>query len=78
MRGTVTDVALFDMTVALGIPNSLLMLRVDSWTNRPRWKQGVKSGLWQLWVIRSDRELVDAVDEIDHGSVGITLDVGHA
>ena len=30
------------------------------------------------WVIRSHQELVDAVDEIDHPSVGITLDVGHA
>ncbi|MBT3994783.1 MAG: sugar phosphate isomerase/epimerase [Chloroflexi bacterium] len=30
------------------------------------------------WVIRSHQELVDAVDEIDHDSVGITLDVGHA
>ena len=30
------------------------------------------------WVIRSHQELVDVVDEIDHGSVGITLDVGHA
>ncbi|MBT4125772.1 MAG: sugar phosphate isomerase/epimerase [Chloroflexi bacterium] len=30
------------------------------------------------WVIRSHKELADAVDEIDSPAVGITLDVGHA
>jgi sugar phosphate isomerase/epimerase len=30
------------------------------------------------WVIRSHHELSDVIDEIDHESVGITLDVGHA
>lgn len=50
MRGAVTDVAVCDMTVGLGIPNSLLMLRLGPWTNRPRWNRGAKSGFWQLWV----------------------------
>ena len=46
-------------------------------------KAGVVLGLENMhynpgWVIRSQKELVDAVDEIDSPAVGITLDVGHA